>query len=117
MTGRPRRLTGQRTRAVSLDAETSDAADRMPNFSRFVREAVRAHSDGEERFVLQDIPTARLVAIIHARMSDAADNSHKRNLPNLRRYEALRDASYGWLSITDKETRLNGFDVVMDGTQ
>ncbi len=64
MMGRPRRLNGQRSRAISLDAETSDAADRMPNFSRFVREAVREHMNGSEKVVLDQVATRRLAAII-----------------------------------------------------
>lgn len=104
--GRPRRLNGQRTRAVSLDAETSDAADRMPNFSRFVRDAVRAHMNGTEGEEIATLPSARFAAILFTRMTAAAEKAQAENLPHLRRYEALRDACLSFLSI-DESKRIN----------
>jgi len=105
--GRPRRLNGQRTRAISLDAETSDAADRMPNFSRFVREAVRAHMNGTEGENVAELPSARFAAILFTRMTAAAEKSREDpHDNNLRRYEALRDACLGFLSI-DEAKRIN----------
>jgi hypothetical protein len=66
--GRPRRLNGSRTRVVNLDAKAHDQADRLPNFSAWVRTELHALADGEEKLLLSEVPTRRLAAIIMNRV-------------------------------------------------
>lgn len=98
--GRPRRLTGQRSRMVSLDAETYDEADRVGNFSAWVRGHLRARLNGSEAVHLDDVPTRRLAAIILDRVGrmerEAGDDEDAQPVDELK---AVRDAILEWFQI------------------
>lgn len=99
--GRPRRLTGQRSRAISLDAETSDEADRIPNFSAWVRDHLRARLNGSEPVHLDTVPTRQLAAIINNRvvrmMHEAGDDFDAQPVDELK---AVAAAIMAWFETT-----------------
>lgn len=98
--GRPRRLTGQRSRMVSLDAATYDEADRIGNFSAWVRDHLRARLNGSEPVHLDSVPTRQLAAIILNRVvrmeMEAGDDWDAQPVDELK---AVRDAILAWFQI------------------
>ncbi len=65
---RPRRLNGSRARVINLDSKAHDEADRIKNFSAWVREQLHARSDGEDKVLLSQVPTRQLAAIVMNRV-------------------------------------------------
>jgi hypothetical protein len=80
--GRPRNLVGSRVRTVNLDAETDDEANRVDNFSQWVRVQLRARKKARlnHRLVEHEadrpeaLPPRRLAALLVNRLNADFDN-------------------------------------------
>ena len=80
--GRPRNLVGSRTRTVNLDAETDDEANRVENFSEWVRIQLRLRKKARlnHRLVEHEadrpeaLPARRVAALLVNRLNADFDN-------------------------------------------
>ena len=105
MTGRPRHLSGRVQRTINLDAQTQDEADRVDNFSQWVRMKLRQRRKARLNHCLTEfddpettgeVPTRRLIAQVHGRLNAA-------NTDRTEADAALADHIVEWLTATREE--------------
>jgi hypothetical protein len=101
--GRPKRLKGAHQRSITLDDKTGDEADRIPNFSSWVRAQLTARLNGEERVFIDELPTQRLCAIVLNRVQrqawEAGEDVDEQPEPEL---VAVADAILEWFRATNR---------------
>lgn len=61
-------MKGRHTRSIVLDDEAGDEADRLNNLSEWVRIQLHAKARGDEKVLIEDLPTSRVAAILLARI-------------------------------------------------
>lgn len=96
--GRPRHLVGSRTRTVNLDAETDDEANRVPNFSEWVRVQLRARKKARLNHRLDEHDTPRPEALPRRRLAALLVNRLNADFDNRSDIDAAcADALVAWL--------------------
>jgi hypothetical protein len=96
--GRPRSLNGSRQRVVNLDARAHDEADRIGNFSLWVRQQLHAHAAGEEKELVSEISTRRLAAIVMNRVSKMEHEATSKDEEPVEELKEVARAILAWFT-------------------
>ena len=80
--GRPRTIRNQTNRTISLSGPLNDEADRIPNFSAWVRSQLQDRLDGITKTPrLAEVPDRQLIAACLKRMQDATARTAAETTP------------------------------------